>query len=238
MIGDDPGSIASALKEAITRKALFIIVTGGLGPSEDDITVDSIGKALGYKTTIDGETEERIKAVYRKRGITDAADFARGRRMARILERSEPMRNPVGFAVGMRVRHSASSIFTLPGVPSETRAMFDAHIAPLIEKEATSKRHAITVYVSMIWKEFFPLYRTLQKEHPDLYIKNAATPPVREENRDEVHTIKVDIVVEAPTVEEAMGRMDAFLAEYQKRINVSGGGKITVRTHREAPGDE
>ena len=86
MIGDEPELIASTLKEALYRDARFIIFTGGLGPSEDDITVDSIGKALGRKTTIDGVTAEKIKAVYRKRGITDEADFARGQRMARVLE--------------------------------------------------------------------------------------------------------------------------------------------------------
>ena len=104
--------------------------------------------------------------------------------------------------------------------------MFNACIAPLIEKKATSKLVARTVNVSMIWKEFFPLCRQLQKEHPEIYIKNAATAPVEGENRDSVHTIKVDIVVEAPTVTEAIEKMDGFLAEYQQRIHASGGGEI------------
>jgi nicotinamide-nucleotide amidase len=46
MIGDEPELIASTLKEALLRDAHFIIITGGLGPSEDDLTVDSIGIAL------------------------------------------------------------------------------------------------------------------------------------------------------------------------------------------------
>ena len=226
MIGDEPELIASTLKEALERHAHFIIFTGGLGPSEDDITVDSIGATLGQKAVIDGETAAKIREVYKRRGITDPSDFARGERMARILEGSEPMRNTVGFSVGMRVTHMGKTIFTLPGVPSEMKGMFDAHIAPLIEEKSTSKLLARTVNVSMIWKEFFPLYRKLQKEHPEIYIKNAATPPLPGENREKVHTIKVDIVVEAPTVKEAAEKMDAFLSEYQRRINALGGGEI------------
>ncbi len=226
MIGDEPDLIASTLQEALDRDAHFIIFTGGLGPGEDDLTLDAIGATLGRKTVIDNTTATKIRGVYKRRGITDPADFARGERMARILEGSEPMQNTVGFSVGMRVRYKGKDIFTLPGVPSEMKGMFDAHIAPLIEEKATSKLLARTVNVSMIWKRFFPLYRDLQKEYPEIYIKNAATPPAEGENRDKVHTIKVDIVVETPTVEEATGKMDAFLAEYQRRIDASGGGEI------------
>jgi len=226
MIGDELELIASTLKEALDRDAHFIIFTGGLGPSEDDITVESIGTILGRKTIIDNIAAAKIREVYTRRGITDPADFARGERMARILEGSQPMQNPVGFAVGLMVKHKGKTIFLLPGVPSEMKGMFDAHIAPLINEKAISKLLAKTVNVSMIWKEFFPLYRELQKEYPEIYIKNAATPPAEGENREKVHTIKVDIVVEAPTTEEATEKMDAFLAEYQRRISALSGGEI------------
>jgi len=226
IIGDEPDLIASTLQEALGRDAHFIIFTGGLGPSEDDLTVDSIGAALGKKTVIDQTTATKIKDVFIGRGITNPADLDRIERMARILEDSKPMQNPTGFSVGMKLKHRGKVIFTLPGVPSEMKSMFDAHISTLIEEKATSKLLARTVHVSMIWREFFPLYRELQKEYPEIYIKNSATPPVQGEHRENVHTIKVDIVVEAPTFKEAAGKMDAFLAEYQRRINALSGGEI------------
>ena len=226
MIGDESELIGSTLREALDRDTHFIIFTGGLGPSEDDLTVDSIGASLGKKTVIDDPTATRIKDVYIKRGVTNPADLARGERMARILEGSEPMRNRVGFSAGMKVTLKGKTIFTLPGVPSEMEGMFEEHIAPLIEEKATSKLLAKTVMVSMVWKEFFPLYRELQNEYPEIYIKNAATPPVEGENRDNIHTIKVDIVVEAPTVEAATGKMKAFLDEYKRRIKALSGGEI------------
>ena len=225
-IGDEPETIVEALHEALTRDAHFIIFSGGLGPSEDDLTVDSIGEALGRGTIIDEEGAAKIREVYRRRGITDEAYHMRGARMARILEGSRPMQNPVGFAVGMCVEEAGKTICTLPGVPSEMRGMFDAHIAPMIESRADSVFLARTLNVSMVWKEFFPLYREMQRDYPDVYIKNAATPPVEGEDRDKVHTIKVDLVLEAPNHEEAEAKMNWFLADYMSRIEKAGGGRM------------
>ena len=228
MIGDEPELIASTLKDALLRDAHFIIFTGGLGPSADDLTVDSIGMGLERDTVIDEEGASKIEAVYRKRGLTDKAQINRGRRMARILVGSKPLQNPVGFAVGMAVDVAGKTVCTLPGVPSEMKGMFDAHVAPMIESESTSVFLAKTYNVSMVWKDFFPLYRQLQKDYPDIYIKNAATPPVEDEDREKTHTIKVDFVLEAATHEEAVSKMEKFLADYHKRIENIGGGRMDL----------
>lgn len=227
-IGDEPETIAEALHEALKRDAHFIIFSGGLGPSEDDMTVDSIGAALGRGTVIDEEGAEKIRAIYRSRGIIDEASVRRGERMARILEDSAPMQNPVGFAVGMCVEEAGKAICTLPGVPAEMKGMFDAHVAPMIEGRATSVFLARAYNVTMVWKDFFPLYRDMQRDYPNVYIKNAATPPVEGEDRSKVHTIKVDFVLEAPTQEEAEANMDALLADYRRRMEAAGGGKMVL----------
>jgi len=228
MIGDEPHLIAETLNEAIMRDAHFIIVTGGLGPGEDDLTIDSVGQALGREIIIDEEGAKKIEEAYRKRGYTDAAQIERGRRMARILKGSSPLQNPVGFAVGMAIEVGGKTICTLPGVPAEMKAMFDAHVAPMIKAQSNSVFLAKTYNVTMVWKEFFPLYRQMQRDYPDIYIKNAATPPVEGESREKTHTIKVDFVLEAPTYEEAGAKMDAFLADYRRRIEACGGGKMEL----------
>ena len=228
MIGDEPELIASTLKDALLRDAHFIIFTGGLGPSADDLTVDSIGMALEMETVIDEEGASKIEAVYRKRGITDTAQINRGRRMARILVGSKPLQNPVGFAVGMAVDVAGKTVCTLPGVPAEMKGMFDAHVAPMIESESTSVFLAKTYNISMVWKDFFPLYREMQNDYPDIYIKNAATPPVEGEDREKIHTIKVDFVLEAATHDEAVNKMESFLADYHKRIEDVGGGRMDL----------
>lgn len=228
MIGDEPALIGSTLLNALKRDAHFIVITGGLGPSEDDLTVDSIGTALGQSIIIDEEGAAKIEATYRKRGITEQSSIDRGRRMARILEESQPMQNPVGFAVGMKVDIGGKTVCTLPGVPSEMKGMFDAHVAPMIMSQTNTVFVARTFNISMVWKDFFPLYRQMQVDYPDIYIKNAATPPVEDEDREKVHTIKVDFVLEAPTFEEAETAMEDFLAVYRRRIDEVGGGEMDL----------
>jgi molybdenum cofactor synthesis domain-containing protein len=228
MIGDEPALIGSTLLNALKRDAHFIVITGGLGPSEDDLTVDSIGRALGRETFIDEEGAAKIEATYRKRGITERSSIDRGRRMARILIDSNPMQNPVGFAVGMKIDIGGKTVCTLPGVPSEMKGMFDAHVAPMIMSQTNTVFVARTFNISMVWKEFFPLYRRMQLDYPDIYIKNAATPPVEDEDRDKVHTIKVDFVLEAPTVKEAEASMEAFITVYRDRIEEIGSGEMDL----------
>lgn len=227
IIGDDSDDISATLSEALEREGQFIIFTGGLGPSKDDLTVESIGYTLDKKAIIDTITAEKIKSIYLKRGIVDEATHKRGRRMARILEGSIPLHNPVGFAVGMMIIFQGKNIVTLPGVPAEMKGMFEAHVAPKIEKLATSKFEARAVNVKMVWKDFFPLYRELQRDYPNMYIKNAATPPVEGEDREKIHTIKVHLVLEASNAVEAQKLMEAFLVDYQNRIDKVGGGEIT-----------
>ncbi len=228
MIGDEPALIGSTLLNALKRDAHFIVITGGLGPSEDDLTVDSIGMALGRETFIDEEGAAKIEATYRKRGITERSSIDRGRRMARILIDSNPMQNPVGFAVGMKIDIGGKTVCTLPGVPSEMKGMFDAHVAPMIMSQTNTVFVARTFNISMVWKEFFPLYRRMQGDYPDIYIKNAATPPVEDEDRDKVHTIKVDFVLEAHTFDEAEASMEAFIKVYRDRIKEIGSGEMDL----------
>ena len=146
--------------------------------------------------------------------------------MARILEDSAAIQNPVGFAVGMRIEEAGKSIFTLPGVPAEMKSMFDTYVAELIRSRSTSVFLARTYNVTMVWKDFFTVYREMQVDYPDIYIKNAATPPVEGEDRNKIHTIKVDVVLEAETQLEAENQMDLFLRDYRKRIDTIGGGRI------------
>jgi molybdopterin-biosynthesis enzyme MoeA-like protein len=138
------------------------------------------------------------------------------------------MQNPVGFAVGMKIDIGGKTVCTLPGVPSEMKGMFDAHVAPMIMSQTNTVFVARTFNISMVWKEFFPLYRRMQLDYPDIYIKNAATPPVEDEDRDKVHTIKVDFVLEASTVDEAEASMEAFIKVYRERIKEIGSGEMEL----------
>ena len=222
MVGDDYDDMRDALIGALDRDAEIIIFTGGLGPSEDDFTVDAIGRALSKAVINDPIGFQKIKEIYERRG----SDLKRGARMTRILEGSEAMQNHVGMSVGMKLLHMGKLIFTLPGVPQEMQGMFNEHIAPVLEAEAKHKLLGHTYGVAMVWKDFFPVYTKLQTDYPEIYIKNAATPPEAEEDRSKVKEIKVDIVVQGNSTHEAEERMTSFMAEYKRRVDEAGGGTI------------
>jgi nicotinamide-nucleotide amidase len=197
MVGDDYDDIDDVLHGALHRDSEIILFTGGLGPSEDDFTVDAIGRAIGLNVVLDQTTIDKIIGIYTRRGTADTASIARGSRMARILEGSKPLSNPVGMSVGMMLEHEGKLIFTMPGIPAEVLGIFNEHVAPVIEAKSTQKLVGRTFNITMAWRDFFTLYRQLQAEFPEIYIKNAATPPSKEdEDRSMVRTIKVDIVAQ------------------------------------------
>jgi molybdenum cofactor synthesis domain-containing protein len=227
MVGDDYDDIDDVLHGALHRDSEIILFTGGLGPSEDDFTVDAIGRAIGLNVVLDQTTIDKIIGIYTRRGTADTASIARGSRMARILEGSKPLSNPVGMSVGMMLEHEGKLIFTMPGIPAEVLGIFNEHVAPVIEAKSTQKLVGRTFNITMAWRDFFTLYRQLQAEFPEIYIKNAATPPSKEdEDRSMVRTIKVDIVVQDETREKAERKMNEFIELYQKRIDATSGGTI------------
>jgi len=219
-VGDDVEEIAAVLREALSRGCDMIVFTGGLGPSEDDLTVEAIGLAVGREVVLDEGAVERIRRSYEKRGIRSTS---RGERMARVLEGSTALSNPVGMSTGMLLREGGTAILTFPGIPVEMTAMFDVHAAPLIEEGASSRFAARTVKAHVVFRDFFPVYRAMQKDYPDVYIKNAATPPASPVLRLAEVEIKVDLVVEGATREESEARLDEVLAEFDSRLRAFGG---------------
>jgi nicotinamide-nucleotide amidase len=222
-VGDDLGESSGVLREALDREADLILFTGGLGPSKDDLTVDAIGLALSRDVVLDQGAVEWIRKKYAERGIHNTT---RGERMARVVDGSRALENPVGMATGMELVEEGSTIMTFPGVPSEMKAMFDAYAAPLIEGRTTSRFAANTVVARVVFKEFFPKYLGMQADYPDVYIKNAATPPESPEERAKVKDITVDVVAEGGSREESVKILDEVLSEFDRRLGEVGGHLI------------
>jgi len=146
--------------------------------------------------------------------------------MARVVDGSRALENPVGMATGMELVEGRSTVMTFPGVPSEMKAMFDAYAAPMIEGRTSSRFAANTVVARVVFRDFFPVYRRMQADYPDVYIKNAATPPESPEERLSVRDITVDVVAEGGSREESAGILDEVLAEFDRRLGEVGGGLI------------
>lgn len=114
VIPDDVGEIARVVNE---YRAAYdaVIVTGGLGPTHDDVTMEAVAAAFGTELAADPAVEEWLVAE----GGYSGDDLAPG--TTHIPERAEMLRNPEGVAPGCTI----GNVYVLPGVPTEMRAMFE-----------------------------------------------------------------------------------------------------------------
>jgi molybdenum cofactor synthesis domain-containing protein len=117
IVADDEADIAAAVN-ALRARYTYVFTTGGIGPTHDDITADSIARALGVPCEYDARAYALLEAHYAQRGIefTDAR-----KRMARMPAGAEHIDNPVSLAPGFRI----GNVHVMAGVPAIFQAMLD-----------------------------------------------------------------------------------------------------------------
>ncbi|MFA4015171.1 MAG: hypothetical protein RUDDFDWM_000244 [Candidatus Fervidibacterota bacterium] len=144
-VGDDIEALSKTLKEALESSDI-VILTGGLGPTHDDITREAIAITLGVKLVEHEETKERLlKRVAMSMGHVGMSSL----KQALIPENAKPIPNPVGSAPGILVEHMGKLLIAMPGVPAEMKAMFEAYVLKELENRLGEKR---TVVVSRTLK--------------------------------------------------------------------------------------
>jgi len=131
ILGDHSPLFQDLLIEALTRSQ-FIIVTGGLGPTEDDITVAAAAQALNLRLFPDDALLARIRRCLGERQIPWEERYAR---LALIPEGAQVL-DPGGMACGFALKHGGARLFFLPGVPQEMRVLFDALVLPALVESA------------------------------------------------------------------------------------------------------
>jgi molybdenum cofactor synthesis domain-containing protein len=133
VVGDDIYSISTAVNEALARKPAILIITGGLGATYDDMTLEGVAGALGRQVILDKRAVRMLKDSYSRRSLHYRINRVR-LKMATIPEGSAPIENPVGTAPSVAVDADGARVFCVPGVPAEMKAVFKKHILPLIRE--------------------------------------------------------------------------------------------------------
>ena len=126
-VGDDYAMVADALTTALTTSR-FVIVTGGLGSTDDDITNEIVAKALDRPLHCNRELFERIKRYVETRGLKMTPSFEK---MAWLPD-GAAMINPEGDACGFSLVENGVRFFFLPGVPDQMRYLMDKFVLPEI----------------------------------------------------------------------------------------------------------
>jgi nicotinamide-nucleotide amidase len=130
-VGDNEWSIEDALLRA-QEHAEVILISGGLGPSVDDITASSAAKALGHRLIMNKEVLQDMRESFARRAMEMPLS---NEKQALFPHEAEIIPNPLGTASGFILRHKGKIYIFLPGVPRELKHLLEENVIPLLEKE-------------------------------------------------------------------------------------------------------
>ena len=132
-VGDNKDRLVKTLKEALERSDT-IITTGGLGPTEDDITRQSIANAVDKNIYQDKELLKTIKKHFKQKNYKMTKN---NYKQAYLPQGAEVIENKWGTAPGIYLKEKNSTIISLPGVPSEMKKMFSNYIFEKLQKDSS-----------------------------------------------------------------------------------------------------
>jgi len=131
-VGDDVDEIAAALLAASAR-AEVVVVTGGLGPTSDDVTREGLAAAAVVPLLRDAEVEAGLERWYAERDLSMPGLVLR---QADVPRGATVVPNPRGTAPGLRMELATAMVYVLPGVPAEMTSMAERHVLPEIVSRA------------------------------------------------------------------------------------------------------
>lgn len=210
VVGDDRKRLADAVTAAM-RSGKLVILTGGLGPTEDDVTRDAVAQAVGRSLSIRPDILEWLEQRFQKMGRKMAEI---NKRQAYIIDEAEALPNPNGTAPGQWLEHNGTIVLLLPGPPRELKPMFEREC--LHRLEATLPKQVIRAL----------FYRVSGMGESDL---DALIAPVYTRYANPVTTILAaagDIQIHLRARSETAKAADALLAEVGPQIEELLGDRI------------
>lgn len=130
-VGDNPQRIQDAVRLALSR-AEVILITGGLGPTEDDLTVEATAAALGDELVPDPEVAAHIARFFERRGRVPPETVYK---QALVPRSARVIPNTRGTAPGVHLEPDGRMIFIMPGVPFEMDGMLRAYVIPYLRAQ-------------------------------------------------------------------------------------------------------
>jgi nicotinamide-nucleotide amidase len=202
------------MKEVIreaTERSQIVITTGGIGPTEDDLTREAIAEVFNHPLVFQPRLMEQIEALFKKRGFRMAES---NRKQAYIPEGSIPIENPKGTAPGFIVEYSNGSIISIPGVPLEMEYLMESTVIPYLRRRFDLRHQVIQYKVlracglgeSAIGQQI----KDLMKESQNPTIGTLAS----------IGDIRIRIAAKAKNPEDASNLIQEMEEEIRKRLGV------------------
>lgn len=140
VVGDNSQRLKETIRTAQKRSDI-IIFTGGLGPTNDDVTKETVAQTLKKRLVYDETALERISSYYRRAKKTMTEN---NKKQALVIESSTVFPNDHGMAPGMAVKQDGVTYILLPGPPGELSPMFTQRVEPYLQKQASSGEKIIS----------------------------------------------------------------------------------------------
>lgn len=218
VIGDNLDTISSTLKRILLRKPDIIITSGGIGPTFDDMTLKGIAKGLGRDLELNKKAFKSIKKTYERayhKGLLKLEGMTKERKkMAYLPQDSTPLPNTVGTAPGVKIIENETTIFILPGVPAEMKAIFRNIIIPILKEEKSNFVEKGFSFMGIGESQIAPYITKLEEKYPQLWIKTHPRVGL---------SVEVEVSITAFNIEHGEELAEKVLEEIRKIIlNLKG----------------
>jgi molybdenum cofactor synthesis domain-containing protein len=181
VLRDEIDAIAGEIKASLERGTELVFTCGGLGPTDDDLTLAGVAQATARRLALDSAAQAFVERRYRElasQGYVSSAEMSEPRlKMAHLPEGARAIDNPVGAAPAVVVERNDAHIVSLPGVPAELEAIVEGPLQGLLAQifgRGSYRERAITVR-SGDESVLAPALRKVGWLHPEVYIKSRAS---------------------------------------------------------------
>ncbi len=209
VVGDDEGRLEETIKDAL-RRSEIVISTGGLGPTEDDITRKIFSRVLQRRLILNDEILAALRERFARRNMPMPEINAR---QALVMDGAEILANPNGTAPGMLVDEGQCTVVMLPGPPREMKPMFDNFVAPVLKGrvgEVYIVRRKLSIFglgESRVDELAAPIYTQYQNPVTTILFKDGQIElHLTAQSRDEAEAHRLN--------DELAGRLEEALGEY------------------------
>ncbi len=180
MVRDDVEAIAAEVRGALLRRPALLFTVGGLGPTNDDRTLEGVALGLGVELQLHPVAERLVAGKYAEfhaKGFVPFPEMNDARRkMARLPAGAEPIVNPIGGAPAVLCRRGATAIVSLPGVPGELMAIFAQSLGDVLAEVFGVAHYEERALVVELQDEsaIAGVLRAAESAFPAVYVKSRA----------------------------------------------------------------
>ena len=215
-VADDPADMTDAFRRAVARSD-FVLVSGGLGPTRDDLTISVLAETFGRKLVLDEPSLEEIRSFFARVGREMTENNAT---QAWFPEGAAVLPNPIGTAPGCALALDAKDtgadpavVFCMPGVPRELYRMMDEQVLPRVAERRTDGGSGLFVRAAVL-RTFGVGESSLDADLKDLAQEDGVELGFRTSFPDNA----VRPLARAETPEEAEAKVAAMVTELRGRL--------------------